>query len=60
MDECKPLADGTSSYASSAYSGGAGSAGGRGLHSSTFRLNVSAFCGIGGAFRVFQGVLRRG
>jgi len=25
--------------------------GGRGLHSSTFRLNVSAFCGIGGAFR---------
>jgi len=23
----------------------------RGLHSSTFRLNVSAFCGIGGAFR---------
>jgi hypothetical protein len=25
--------------------------GGRGLHSSTFRLNVSAFCGMGGAFR---------
>ena len=23
----------------------------KGLHSSTFRLNVSAFCGIGGAFR---------
>jgi len=23
---------------------------GRGLHSSNFRLNVSAFCGIGGAF----------
>jgi hypothetical protein len=23
---------------------------GRGLHSSTFRLNVSTFCGIGGAF----------
>jgi hypothetical protein len=23
----------------------------RGLHSSTFRLNVSAFCAIGGAFR---------
>jgi len=23
----------------------------RGLHSSTFELNVSAFCGIGGAFR---------
>jgi hypothetical protein len=25
--------------------------GGRGLHSSTFWLNVSAFCGIGGAIR---------
>jgi hypothetical protein len=25
-------------------------AAGRGLHSSTFRLNVSAFCGIGSAF----------
>jgi hypothetical protein len=24
---------------------------GRGLHSSTFRLNVSAFCVLGGAFR---------
>jgi hypothetical protein len=24
---------------------------GRGLHSSTFWLNVSAFCGVGGAFR---------
>jgi hypothetical protein len=24
---------------------------GRALHSSTFRLNLSAFCGIGGAFR---------
>jgi hypothetical protein len=24
---------------------------GRGLHSSTFRLNVSAFCGIGGVSR---------
>jgi len=24
---------------------------GMGLHSSTFRLNVSAFCGIGGALR---------
>jgi len=26
-------------------------AGGRGLHSSSFRLNVSALCGIGAAFR---------
>jgi hypothetical protein len=34
---------------------------GRGLHSSTFRLNVSAFCGIGGpsggAYSVFEGVM---
>jgi hypothetical protein len=27
--------------------------GGRGLHSSTFRINVSAFRGIGGAFKGF-------
>jgi NADH:ubiquinone reductase (non-electrogenic) len=27
----------------------------RGLHSSTFRLNLSAFCGIGGAFRNCSG-----
>jgi len=27
----------------------------RGLHSSTFRLNVSAFCGIGGASRGYVG-----
>ena len=28
---------------------------GRGLHSSTFRLNVSALCEIGGAFRACLG-----
>jgi len=28
---------------------------GRGLQSSTFQLNASAFCGIGGAFKVVQG-----
>ena len=28
---------------------------GRGLHSSTFRLNLSAFCKIGGAFRGCRG-----
>jgi hypothetical protein len=45
-----------------AQHGGAGDPGGgggvgRGLHSSTLRLNVSAFCGIGGAFRgCFGGV----
>ena len=32
---------------------------GRGLHSSTFRLNLSAFCGIGGAVRGCVGVCRR-
>ena len=30
--------------------------GGRGIHSSTFRLNVSALSGIGGAFRGCLGV----
>jgi hypothetical protein len=30
---------------------------GRGLHSSAFRLNVSAFCGIGGASRGCLGVV---
>ena len=30
---------------------------GRVFHSSTSQLNVSAFCGIGGAFGVVQGVL---
>jgi len=33
-------------------------AGGRGLHSSTFQLNASAFCGIGAAFRRCLGVFR--
>ena len=32
---------------------GGGGGGGRGLHSSTFRLNVSAFYGIAGAFRCY-------
>jgi len=32
---------------------------GRGLHSSTFQLNVSAFCGIGVAWRVCLGVIMR-
>ena len=30
-------------------------AAGRGLHSSTVRLSVSAFCELGGAFRGFLG-----
>ena len=29
----------------------------RGLHSFTFQLNVSAFCGIEGVLRVFMGLL---
>jgi len=29
----------------------------RGLHSSTFRLNLSAFCGIGGYSGVVAGVV---
>jgi hypothetical protein len=32
---------------------------GRGLHSFAFRLNVSAFCGIGGALRICSGVILR-
>jgi hypothetical protein len=36
---------------------GEGDVAGRGLHSSTFRLNVSAFCGIGG---YIYGLFRRG
>ena len=46
MDEYKPLPKG---YARQA--GARPRAGGRSLHSSTFRLNMSVFCGIGGAFR---------
>jgi hypothetical protein len=33
--------------------------GGRGLHSFTFQLNVSAFCGIGGALTVCLGFILR-
>jgi len=40
-------------------SGAAGGPCGRGLHSFTFQLNVSAFCGIGGAVRVCLGVILR-
>ena len=38
--------------------GAASSAGGRGLHSSTFQLNVSALRGIGGAFKGCSGGVR--
>jgi hypothetical protein len=36
--------------ATAAATAAAGTATGRGFHSFTVRLNVSAFCGIGGAF----------
>ena len=52
VNECKPLRVGDA--AGRVEAGGAGvgdGAVGRGLHSSTFRLNVSAFCEIGGACR---------
>jgi len=29
----------------------------RGLHSSTFQMNVSPFCGTRGVYRVFRGYL---
>jgi hypothetical protein len=42
----------------SGYRGaGARRVAGRGLHSPTFWLNVSAFCGIGGAFRNCVGAI---
>jgi len=57
VDECKPLAGGGERGAGGVEGGGGGGQhgaggheGGRGLLSSTFRLNVSAFCYIGGTF----------
>ena len=44
--------------AMSSASIGGGGAFGRGLHSLTFQLNVSAFCGIGVAFKVCSGAVR--
>ena len=63
MDECKPLLEGDNICAGKKllHSDAAGTdeyfanvecmVSGRGLHSFTFQLNVSAFCGTGGAFR---------
>ena len=47
MDECKPLP-----------LTGEQRPRGRALHSFAFRLNVSAFCGIGGAIRGYQGIVQ--
>jgi hypothetical protein len=64
VDECKALVPGvfTVDRAAAIHNNtrspcslAVDAAGGRGLHPSTFRLNVSAFCGIGGAFRGYLG-----
>ena len=67
MDECKPLAVGVCVSRGAAATGSGewvahdafSEARGRGLHSFTFLLNVSAFCAIGGALRVCLGVILR-
>jgi hypothetical protein len=46
VDECKTLAEGNACGRIHLEQHGSG----RGLHSPTFKLNVSAFCGIQGAF----------
>ena len=51
MAECKSLVEGNACDRIHLEQHGSG----RGLHSSTFRLNVSAFCGIGVAFRSCSG-----
>ena len=67
MDECTPLVSGSDniiSFQTKRYSdqalvirgpGAGAEVGATGLHSSNFRLNVSAFCGIGGVFWVHLG-----
>jgi len=45
VSECKPVHAGAHDHDAARRNPG------RGLHSSTFRLNISVFCGIGGAFR---------
>ena len=55
MDECKPLSVGRARQRDGGHDHGR-RVGGRGLHSSTFQLNVSAFHGIGGQIGGFQGV----
>jgi hypothetical protein len=49
VDECKPLAAGGTDEESPWVSVPAMRVTGTGLHLSTFRLNISAFCGIRGA-----------
>ena len=52
MDECKPLMAGETVIQQRDMSRELIFVRtGRGSHSTTFRLTISAFCGIGGAFR---------
>ena len=44
MDECKPLLAGSTFIDCVGKDSGAVHSSGRGLHSSTFRLNLSRFC----------------
>jgi len=54
VDECEPLAAGGVGGGGCKGRGG----GGRGLHSSTFQLIVSAVCVIGGALRGCLGAVQ--
>jgi len=59
VDECKPLHAGRApAVLQQGRSGPGDRPAGMGLHSSTFRLNLSATCGIGGAFRGSLGGVR--
>ena len=57
MDECKPLGIGILSTAMPFELSASHRDLGRGLHSSTFQLNLSAFYGLGSASRGYSGGL---
>jgi len=56
-DHCGPGGGGGGGGGAGGRGGVPGVAAGRGLHSSTFRLNVSTLSGIGGALRRCLGVV---
>ena len=58
MEECEPLPGADDDDGALGGAGG-GVPRGRGLHTPTFRLNVSAFCGIGGAINGCSGGVRQ-